>query len=49
MLLNESLINEEFFPLLYKDRLTTTLIVTETINFCQIYKDNSCSLQILLY
>lgn len=49
MLLNESLINEEFFSLLYRDRLTTTLIVTETINFCQIYKDNSCSLEIQLY
>lgn len=29
MLLNESLINEEFFPLLYRDRLTTTLILSQ--------------------
>lgn len=53
MLLNESLLNEGFPPPThtrsqgqadyYAD------FVKETINFCQIYKDNGCSPQILLY
>lgn len=50
MLLNESLINEVFFPL-YRDGLTAILIfinVKETIHFCQIHKYNGYSPQIPL-
>lgn len=51
MLLNELLINEGFPPPLHGDRLPATLIFVsakETINFCQLHKDNGCSPQMPL-